>query len=167
MRVARAADTKAANAIVRETMAERPRTLIVDPKEFWTVRDWRRFRLDWGPRGVWLTAELGDVVVGTLSVSRGDRFNTRHTAEIGITIAASARGIGVGRALMEAVETWALEFGVTKLTLRVFTGNARAIALYEGMGYEVEGVQRRQVRFPDGEEVDTIMMAKFLRQGTS
>jgi RimJ/RimL family protein N-acetyltransferase len=162
VRVSRSADARAANRIVEMTMNERPRTLIVDPQEFWAPRDWRRNRLDWGAAGVWLTADLDGEVAGTLSANRGERFNTRHTAELGITVAPEVRGLGVGRALMEALEVWAKEFGVTKLTLRVFSGNARARALYEQMGYEVEGVQRRQVRFPDGTEVDTVLMAKFL-----
>ncbi len=162
VRVSRNADARAANRIVEAIMNERPRTLIVDPKEFWTPRDWRRFRLDWSGAGVWLTAELDGKVAGTISVSRGERFNTRHTAELGITVATDARGIGVGQALMEAVEVWAKEYGVTKLTLRVFAGNTRARTLYEKMGYEIEGTQRRQVRFPDGEEIDTVLMAKFL-----
>lgn len=162
VRVARPSDARIANEIVRQIMHERPRTLIVDPNEFWTTRDWRRHRLDWGPGGVWLAAELEGSVVGTLSAARGERANTRHTAEIGITVAAGARDAGVGRALMEAVEAWAAEHGITKITLRVFVGNGRARALYERMGYEVEGVQRRQVRFPDDEEIDTVLMAKFL-----
>lgn len=155
-------DARRCLEVVRETMSERPRTLMVTPAEFWGVRDWRRNRIDWGEQGAWLVAELGGEVVGQLDARRGPRPSERHAIELGITVARAARGFGIGRALMEVLETWAREQGVTKLTLRVFSKNARAQALYASMGYEVEGELRRQVRFPDGEEVDTLVMAKFL-----
>jgi RimJ/RimL family protein N-acetyltransferase len=148
--------------MTRAIMNERPRTLMVTPEEFWSPRRWRRYRLGWESKGAWLIAEIDGRIAGMLSVHRGERATVKHTAEFGVTVAAEARGIGVGRALMEAMEQWAREHGIVKITLRVFTHNDRARALYERMGYEREGVERRQVRFADGEEVDTMLMAKFL-----
>ncbi|MCA1832463.1 MAG: N-acetyltransferase family protein [Actinomycetota bacterium] len=162
VRVATPGDAKAASAITRAVMNERPRTLMVFPEEFWSVRQWRRFRLGWESRGAWLVAELGGMLVGMVTIHRGDRASIRHTAEFGITVAADARDIGIGRALIEAMERWAREQGIIKVCLRVFVNNERAKSLYEKLGYEIEGVERRQVRFPDGEEIDTMLMAKFL-----
>jgi RimJ/RimL family protein N-acetyltransferase len=162
VRVATPGDAKPASDITRAVMNERPRTLMVYPTEFWSVRQWRRYRLGWEARGAWLVAEIDGAVVGIISVQRGDRTSIRHTAEFGITVAAEARDMGVGRALIAAMEEWAREQGIVKISLRVFTNNPRARALYEKLGYEPEGIERRQVRFPDGEEIDTMLMAKFL-----
>ena len=135
---------------------------MLSAEEFWTPRQWKRFRLDWGERGVWLVAEMDGRIVGTINVNRGPRPNVRHTAEFGIVVAPGSRSAGVGRAMMRAIEEWAREYRVFKLTLNVFSHNSRARALYDRMGYEVEGVERRRVRFPDGEEIDSVLMAKFL-----
>jgi RimJ/RimL family protein N-acetyltransferase len=69
----------------------------------------------------------------------------------------------VGRALLEAVESWAREQGVTRITLGVFPENERARKLYASMGYEEEGVMRAAARFPEGHR-DVLDMAKLLEE---
>jgi L-phenylalanine/L-methionine N-acetyltransferase len=161
VRVARPRDAKACLAIVWEATQERPRTLMTSPEEFWTPRAWRQHRRDWTPDGVTLVAEVGGRLVANLSCDRGRRPRERHLCEFGITVARAYRSIGVGRALLEAVEVWARQVGVEKIMLRVFDTNTPARALYEKMGYVHEGVDRAAVKFPD-EYIDAVRMAKFL-----
>ncbi|HVL33397.1 MAG TPA: GNAT family N-acetyltransferase [Actinomycetota bacterium] len=155
-------DARAALALTRATMLERPRTLGVTEEDFWTVRQWRRHRMVWGDRGASIVADLSREVVGVLTVHRGGRPSIRHSAEVGIVVAERARGIGVGSALMRAAEVWAFEHGVTRLALGVFRGNERAHRLYVAMGYEEEGMEVAGVRFPEG-DVDVIRMYRFVR----
>ena len=161
VRPARAGDAKGCLAVVWEATNERPRTLMTSPEEFWSVRQWRKNRRDWDDDGVWLVAEVDGRIVASLGCERGRRPRLRHLCEFGITVGREFRGIGVGRAVMEALEVWAREVGVEKITLSVFDTNARGRALYERMGYVTEGLERRAVRFPD-EYIDAIRMAKFL-----
>jgi GNAT superfamily N-acetyltransferase len=51
-------------------------------------------------------------------------------------VAPSARGTGVGRALMSATEVLAVELGCCKLTLEVQERNFRARKLYEEFGFK-------------------------------
>lgn len=162
VRVATARDARACLDIVREAVNDRPRSLMTTNEEFWSVREWRAHSMRWSEGGVSLVAEVEGRLVGNLGIRRGERPVVRHTAELGLSVERAARGIGVGRALMEGAEAWAREHGVTKIVLGVFSKNDRARALYDRLGYEVEGVERRQARFPDGEEVDIVRMAKFL-----
>jgi putative acetyltransferase len=155
-------DARVCLEIIREAVDERPRSLMTTAEEFWTVREWRGHMLRWSEMGVSLVAEVDRDVIGNLGIRRGERPVVRHTAELGLTVAAAMRGIGVGRALMATAEEWARENGIRKIFLGVFTKNDRARALYDRLGYEVEGIERRQARFPDGEEVDIVRMAKFL-----
>ena len=55
-----------------------------------------------------------------------------------LVVAETAEGLGVGRLLLEAADTWAREQGLAMLTLNVFTGNVRARAVYERLGYMPE-----------------------------
>lgn len=47
----------------------------------------------------------------------------------------NVRGKGVGRALLQAAEAWALQTNCCKLTLEVLSGNHPAKTLYEKEGY--------------------------------
>jgi RimJ/RimL family protein N-acetyltransferase len=148
----------------REAMIERPRTLALVEEEFWTVRDWRRYFPGYTSAGAGFVAEVDRRIAGSLNVRRGPRPVARHSAGFGIVVASWARGIGVGRALIEAAERWARDVGVERMTLEVFAHNERARRLYAAMGYEEEGIDVRAVRFPEC-DVDSIRMAKWLPRG--
>ena len=159
VREARAGDARACIRIVTETVSDKPRTIAVVPEELWTAAEWRRHRLAWGARGVSLVAEIDGDVVGHLTVERGARAATKHAAEFGIVVARTARGQGVGRALLRVLEAWAEEHGVTRIALGVFGDNERAKGLYRSMGYEEEGWERAGMKFPEG-EIDILRMCK-------
>lgn len=112
-----------------------------------------------------LTAEVDGEVVARLTAMRHRGRYVAHVAELGIVVAASARGQGVGRALMETAVDWARAVGVRKLSLGVFPDNAGAIGLYRSLGFVEEGVQRGQVRIGD-EDCDLVLMALLLGDGT-
>jgi putative acetyltransferase len=53
---------------------------------------------------------------------------------------------------------------VHKVELEVWTDNARAIALYAGTGFHVEGVRREHYRRRDGSLRSTLLMALLTGQ---
>lgn len=108
-----------------------------------------------------LVAEADGQIIGFLSVKRGQMARTRHTAQLGLGVLPAVRGQGVGRRLLEGAEAWARSVGVKKLCLGVFAMNEGARRLYERLGYEVEGVQKRQF-LVQGHYVDDIIMGKWL-----
>ncbi len=55
-------------------------------------------------------------------------------------VAPEARGLGLGRALVDAVIDWARGAGYQRLLLEVATENAPAVSLYARMGFEPNGV---------------------------
>lgn len=59
-----------------------------------------------------------------------------YTYVMDIAVLPSAQGQGVGRSLMEEAEGWAKARGSDHLELDVLCQNERAIAMYEGLGYE-------------------------------
>jgi RimJ/RimL family protein N-acetyltransferase len=57
---------------------------------------------------------------------------------------------------------WAAAHGLHRLELTVMAHNTRAIALYERMGFTVEG-RRAECLLVDGQFVDELTMAAILR----
>ncbi|MGH7686599.1 MAG: GNAT family N-acetyltransferase [Candidatus Dormibacteria bacterium] len=111
--------------------------------------------------GLPLTLLVDGEVAGQLLISRrAERFHS-HIGEVAIIVSNHCRGQGLGRSLLETAIEWARAVGLTKLSLSVFTSNAPAIGLYRAMGFEEEGVRRRQVLLADGPR-DVLLMALHL-----
>ena len=101
-------------------------------------------------------------LIGIASVGANDKEKTKHVCEVGITVSKDFWGFGIGTVLMEEIEIWAKESGVIRrLELTVHAENERAIALYEKMGYQEEGLMKR-VMFINDEFVDGIMMSLLI-----
>ena len=103
----------------------------------------------------------GDRIVGRLSLARDPHPASAHVADLGLMVAASHRRRGIGRTLLDTAVKWARMAGVSKLELHVFPWNLPAIRLYEGFGFEREGLRRGHY-LRDGVAVDAILMAYHL-----
>ena len=86
-----------------------------------------------------------------------------HVGILGIGVIPRARHRGIGRRLMEAGIARAWTKGMTRIELTVRTDNLNAKALYEALGFQLEGVKRRSF-LVDGTYHDAYAMA-LLREG--
>ena len=77
----------------------------------------------------------------------------------GMWVAPEARGRGVGRSLLEAVEGWARETGHGLITLGVTTTNGAALRLYAAAGY-IDTGERHPLR--DGTDLQIALLSKPL-----
>jgi len=75
-----------------------------------------------------------------------------HLADEGyitnVAVDPHARRQGIARALLQALAAYGRDNRLCRITLEVRTGNAPAIALYQGLGYVREGVRPRFYRHP-------------------
>jgi len=81
-----------------------------------------------------------------------------HVGTLGMGLLREARGFGIGTALMKAAVERSWARGLSRIELTVRADNLAAKALYEKMGFVVEGTNRRAFCV-DGEFFDTIFMA--------
>jgi ribosomal-protein-alanine N-acetyltransferase len=79
-----------------------------------------------------------------------------------IAVSKSARRMGIGRSLLNAVTHWAQAGSAHKLELEVRAGNESAIGFYERAGFLREGLRRGYYRDPDD---DAVLMGKHLYSG--
>ncbi len=92
---------------------------------------------------------------------RPERPGFAHVGYLGMGIDADYRGRGIGEKLLRAAVDHARRIGMERIELQVFPSNAAARALYQKLGFEVEGLKRR-VRKLDGRYDDLIQMALLI-----
>ena len=159
VRRAQAADAAALVALA-EAVGSEPEGWLISDSRWRPVGDERRYlkAVRRHPDAAVFLAETDTGIVGRLSISRDPHPASRHVADLGLMVAASARRQGVGSALLEQAVAWARASGIRKLELHVFPHNEAAIRLYEKFGFVREGYRHGQYRRGGG-YVDAILMA--------
>jgi ribosomal protein S18 acetylase RimI-like enzyme len=98
-------------------------------------------------------------VVGWCDVNPKTHVTQSHSGVLGMGVAASHRGRGVGSALLRATLDAATAQGIRRVELVVRADNTAAIALYERHGFELEG-RLREYLIVDGTAYDALQMAR-------
>ncbi len=107
----------------------------------------------------WVLEDDDGAVIGILGLHP---THARGVLSLGMAIVASARGRGGGRVLMDTVLRHLATTDVHKLELEVWPDNGRAISLYAGYGFAVEGLRRDHYRRRDGSLRSSLIMARLL-----
>jgi ribosomal protein S18 acetylase RimI-like enzyme len=119
-------------------------------------RDWAAGRWRGGTAAVFAGRAAAGAVVGTATGAAYDaEESVAHV--YAMWVAPDARGAGVGRALLDAVEGWARDGGRTRLVLAVTETNEGARRFYEACGY-VDTGERHPLR--EGSSLRTMIFAK-------
>ena len=152
-----AADVPALTAIYNEGVAGREATFETDPRGADDVAAWLGEDLPFV-----VAEDDGGAIAGFARLSAySDRCVYSGVGEHGVYVAASARGRGIGRELLERLAADAERAGYYKLTSRIFTTNAASRAVHRAAGFEEVGVQRRHGRL-DGEWRDCVLVERLL-----
>jgi L-amino acid N-acyltransferase YncA len=93
-------------------------------------------------RLVTLLAWEGDAVIGYATFNRGNVRWMRHVSELRVVVGPSARGIGIGRLLLELAFEMVLDMGVTKVIARMTPEQTGALKLFQRLGFAEEAVLR-------------------------
>ena len=115
------------------------------------------------PRGAMILATVDGEHAGNGSfMSLGGNRRYAHRCSLGIALYRKYCGLGLGRGLMEFALELARDCGYEQAELEVVADNARAVALYESLGFEVYGRHPRDVKYDDGSYADALLMTKGL-----
>jgi L-amino acid N-acyltransferase YncA len=106
-----------------------------------------------------LVATVGDQVAGCAAIVRDPLSWARHVGELRVVTSSSVRGKGVGRALIEESFAIALNLGVEKLCAHMTVDQRGAIEIFEGLGFRGEALLRDQVKDPDGNKHDIVILS--------
>ena len=103
--------------------------------------------------------EDSDVLGWAALVPYSSRECYRGVAESSVYVAERARGLGVGRVLMERLVHDSEEAGYWTLQAGVFPENEESLALHRRVGFRVVGVRERIGRL-DGEWKDVVLLER-------
>jgi len=162
VRPAVGADARAVSAMIDAVAAEPDVPLLATPGSI-SLRDVKTLigRSQRDPRGAFLVAEVDGVIAGNLGGAGLAFAPSAHVFEVGMSVAAAYRGLGVGSALLETVVGWAADAGFAKVVLSAFPHNERAIAFYQRHGFTFEGRRARQFRREE-RYYDEVLMGRLI-----
>jgi RimJ/RimL family protein N-acetyltransferase len=153
------ADTEAVLAYYADLLAEKLPFILDNPVP--TVEQERKFvhEHDGVRAALFLTLFEGRIVA--MSGYRISGHPQRsHSCSLGISVAKPFRGQGIGSRLVATGEDWCRSRSVRRLELEVIDGNP-AVALYQRLGFDIEGRKREAIKVGNGLR-DVIIMAKIL-----
>ena len=162
-RPASAADVRELALLLLDTVASGASVGFMDSLTLEEAEMWWRAKLAAPhPRAVVLVARDAEGIAGTVQLQPAAMPNQPHRADIAkLQVHRRARGRGLGRALMEAIESRARAAGFTLLVLDTKRGDS-AEKLYEGTGWARVGVIPNYALDPDGTPCDTVFFYKRL-----
>lgn len=115
------------------------------------------------PGTLMVAAYADDALIALCSVAAADKVRIRHTATLGISIAAGWRGRGLGGLLMSELIGFAREHpAIEQVYLGVLAGNTVARQLYARCGFVECGVEPGRIKRGDTYE-DHVNMLLDLR----
>jgi L-amino acid N-acyltransferase YncA len=107
-----------------------------------------------------LVAELLGELVGWAALSPvSERRCYSGVAENSVYVAREARGLGIGRALLEALIAGAEAAGIWTIQTSIFPENRASVALHQTCGFRVVGTRERIAK-RDGVWRDTVFLER-------
>lgn len=118
-------------------------------------------RIITSPRNTIYVAEQDDQLVGSALVTTEELERTKHEAVITLGVSQLYQKHGVGLALINAVEAWAINHDIKRLEASIVPENDRAVELFKGAGFNIEGELKDKL-YIDGKYYNKYVMAKLL-----
>ena len=142
----------------RRTPTPPPLLAILDEPEvaaWWRRGEWERLAES---DAVTFVIELDGIAVGCIQFHEEDDPDYRSAA-VDIFVSAAVHGRGVGPDAMRTLIAWLIEArGHHRFTVDPAVANARAVHVYEKLGFRRVGVLRRYERVASGEWRDGLLM---------
>lgn len=98
-------------------------------------------------------------IAGYSSIHLTELDWSAHVADLRVQIAERARGGGLGRYMTREAFNLALSLGIEKVVARMTPDQVGARALFQELGFQPEALLKDEVRDPNGEYHDLLIMA--------
>lgn len=157
-------DAEALQKFFRQSALESTHTLVCKEREQPTIKFKERSESALtSPSEIYLGVFDDDKIVGHLHfrVVAPDHPWIKHIGEFGMLISADYWGQGIGSGLLEIMESFAKNIGVSRVEAKVRISNKRGVTLYKNKGYAIEGI-RKKAACINGQFEDEFFIAKLM-----
>ncbi|WP_417451742.1 GNAT family N-acetyltransferase [Kordiimonas sp.] len=162
IRPARPSDAKALASYAKRTLASAEH-LITKPQEYRYSPLRQRFavaRKCACPDETHFIAITRDGIIGSIECWTDHRSRVRHSTTFTMSVHEAYRGTGVGKKLLLHFINWVQNHPrLERIELHVHADNAAALALYQSVGFTLEGTRACAIRYEDGRVIDDHIMA--------
>ncbi|WP_066495180.1 GNAT family N-acetyltransferase [Abyssisolibacter fermentans] len=110
---------------------------------------------------IFIIGEIDGRIVANLNFAAGGRPRTKHVGEFGISVLKEYWGMSIGKNILSCLIDWAKNNGIRKINLRTREDNHRAIKLYQDLGFEQEGILKRDF-LTNGEFYSSVCMGLII-----
>ena len=114
-----------------------------------------------------IMAFLDDIFIGNCSMTSYPYNRQKHRADMGIALLQEYTDLGIGTILMDRLVSTAINNGIEKLELDVFSKNEKAIHLYNKYSFKKYNRIPNYSKYKDNSYDDLIYMVKDLRETIS
>jgi len=104
-----------------------------------------------------LVAIYDNTIIANLSVISSTTKKTKHSCEFSIAVLKEYWQNKIASKLIEVMIEWSIDFGISKINLKVKEDNTSAISLYEKYGFTQEGIISKEFLI-DGKYYNALIM---------
>jgi ribosomal protein S18 acetylase RimI-like enzyme len=113
------------------------------------------------PNNTILGAWSNEKLVGILLMRRSNHMKTKHNGHLhAMYVDYDYQKQGIGKSLLEKMMSIAKDIGIINIFLTVTKTNNEAIRLYESVGFQRYGTEKREIMI-DGKYLDSLLMAFY------
>lgn len=107
-----------------------------------------------------LVVEMDGRIIASGTIIRLGKIKMHHRGNVAIAVLKEFWNLGIGKKILLSLESYAKELGLSQIELDYYSGNKRARALYDKIGFIETGKTPNAIILKDGRGYDSIKMVK-------
>lgn len=114
-----------------------------------TVQSIRKQMADWRKQknSTILLCVLNGEFAGYAYIKGNDAPHLRHSATLNIGVIAEHEGKGIGTALLQQAEKWAMQSKIERFDVRILANDEKTITFFGKNNYKIDGTKKQAIKF--------------------
>lgn len=109
-----------------------------------------------------LVVEMEGRLIASGTIIRLAKSKMRHRGNVALAVIKEFWNLGIGKKILLSLEGYAKDLGLSQIELDYYSGNKRARALYDKIGFIETGKTPNAIILKDGRAYDSIKMVKSI-----
>lgn len=109
-----------------------------------------------------LVVEMDRRIIASGTIIRLSKKKMRHRGNVAVAVFKEFWNLGIGKNILLCLEGYAKDLGLSQIELDYYSGNKRARALYDKIGFIETGKTPNAIILKDGRAFDSVKMVKFI-----